>query len=62
MRDALLDIVVAERQKRLQERERTRPTSKPKPKPAPFAAVQASGKIHFEQKLNSMTLQELQEQ
>eukprot|EP00971_Amphidinium_carterae_P164879 3268551-Amphidinium_carterae.1 len=63
MRDALLDIIVARRRQRLQERERTRPASMTAaPKAPPFAAVQVSGTLQIQQRVNSMTLQELQDQ
>eukprot|EP00971_Amphidinium_carterae_P216781 4303306-Amphidinium_carterae.1 len=62
MRDALLDIIVAGRRQRLQERERTRPTSMSTPKAPPFAAVQASGTLQIQEKVSKMTLQELQDQ
>eukprot|EP00971_Amphidinium_carterae_P317375 6309818-Amphidinium_carterae.1 len=64
MRDALLDIIVAGRRQRLRERERTTPTSSlsATPKAPPIAAVQVSGTLQIQQRVNSMTLQELQDQ
>eukprot|EP00971_Amphidinium_carterae_P296855 5897317-Amphidinium_carterae.1 len=54
MKDALLDIIVAGRRQRLEERERTRPTPK-----APPHGVRVPGQ---QEKINRMSLQELRAQ
>eukprot|EP00971_Amphidinium_carterae_P323304 6425217-Amphidinium_carterae.1 len=61
MRDALIAITVSGRRQRLQELSKTRPTSS-LPKAPPFGAIQVSGKLEIERRVNGMSLQELQDQ
>eukprot|EP00971_Amphidinium_carterae_P298477 5930461-Amphidinium_carterae.1 len=61
MRNALIALTVSGRRQRLKQQSKTRPTSSV-PKAPPFGAIQVSGQLEIERRVNGMSLQELQDQ